>query len=54
MAVELRLGPPNQSVKDILIERRELLQEGSAYKENWSSIVEMMRTFVACYYVSSW
>lgn len=53
MAVELRLGPPDESLKDILIQHRETF-EWSTNNENYCSIVETMRTFVACYYISSW
>lgn len=53
MAVELRLGPPEESLKDILVQHRETF-ESSVYNENYFFIVENMRTFVACYYISSW
>lgn len=53
MAVELRLGPPEESLKDILIQHRETF-ESSVYNENYFSTVENMRAFVACYYISSW
>lgn len=53
MAVELRLGPPEESLKDILVQHRENF-ESSVYNDNYFSIVENMRTFVACYYISSW
>lgn len=52
MAVELRLGPPDESLKD-LIQRRETF-EWPTYHENYHSVVESVRTFVACYYISSW
>lgn len=53
MAVELRLGPPGESLKDILIQHREAF-EWPTYHKNYLSVMENMRTFVACYYVSSW
>ncbi|KAL7919992.1 hypothetical protein ACQKWADRAFT_299840 [Trichoderma austrokoningii] len=52
MAVELRLGPPDESLKGILIQHRET-SEWSSHSESYHSIVENMRTFVACYYISS-
>lgn len=53
MAVELRLGPPDESIRDIMIQQRGSI-EWSTYDGNHYSIVESMRTFVACYYISSW
>lgn len=57
MAVELRLGPPDESVKNILIQQRGTFESttyNTTYNEQYYSIIERMRTFVACYYVSSW
>ncbi|KAL6889991.1 hypothetical protein GGI43DRAFT_416166 [Trichoderma evansii] len=52
MAVELRLGPPDESFKNILIQQQEIF-EWSTCNENSFPVVENMRTFVACYYISS-
>ncbi|KAL7952435.1 hypothetical protein V8C34DRAFT_299339 [Trichoderma compactum] len=48
MAAELKL-PPDDSVKDILIQQRGIFDKNGQYY----SIIEKMRTFVACYYVDS-
>ncbi|KAL6799301.1 hypothetical protein GGI42DRAFT_327356 [Trichoderma sp. SZMC 28013] len=48
MAVELKL-PPDDSIKDILIQQRGTFDENGQYYY----IIEKMRTFVACYYVDS-
>lgn len=53
MAVELRLGPPGEFLGDILLQHRETF-DLSTGNENYYSVVESMRTFVACYYISSW
>ncbi|KAL7931395.1 hypothetical protein V8C35DRAFT_329660 [Trichoderma chlorosporum] len=49
MAVQLKLGAPDDSMKDILIQRRETFDDN----EQYYSIIEKMRTFLACYYVDS-
>ncbi|KKP03827.1 hypothetical protein THAR02_04098 [Trichoderma harzianum] len=48
MAAELKL-PPDDSVKDILIQQRGTFDKYGQYY----FIIEKMRTFVACYYVDS-
>ncbi|PTB63265.1 hypothetical protein BBK36DRAFT_1171509 [Trichoderma citrinoviride] len=52
MAVELRLGPPDHSIQDMLIQRRGIF-EGTAHDAEYYAVVERMRVYVMCYYVSS-
>ena len=53
MAVELRLGPPDHSIQDMLIQRLGIF-EGTAHDAEYYAVVERMRVYVMCYYVSSW
>ncbi|TFA99932.1 hypothetical protein CCMA1212_008354 [Trichoderma ghanense] len=52
MAVELKLGPPDKIIQDMLIQRHETFK-GTTHDKEYHAVVERMRVYVMCYYVSS-
>jgi hypothetical protein len=53
MAAELGLGPLDESAMQRLIQLHRDIHN-PVYDQQYRDTIEMIRTYLACYYVSSW